>query len=63
MTVRISIITFVGTLAFAPHLDKGIMIGVALFPWWCSSTRACAPLWYRCPGLKTIIFDVRKLTG
>jgi sulfate permease, SulP family len=26
----ISIITFVMTLAFAPHLDKGIMIGVAL---------------------------------
>ena len=26
----ISIITFVGTLAFAPHLDKGIMIGVVL---------------------------------
>ncbi len=26
----ISIITFVGTLAFAPHLDKGIMIGVLL---------------------------------
>jgi len=26
----ISIITFVATLAFAPHLDKGIMIGVAL---------------------------------
>jgi len=26
----ISIITFIGTLAFAPHLDKGIMIGVAL---------------------------------
>jgi MFS superfamily sulfate permease-like transporter len=26
----ISIITFAGTLAFAPHLDKGIMIGVAL---------------------------------
>lgn len=26
----ISIISFVGTLAFAPHLDKGIMIGVAL---------------------------------
>ena len=26
----ISIITFVGTLAFAPHLDRGIMIGVAL---------------------------------
>ncbi|MBU1274621.1 MAG: STAS domain-containing protein [Proteobacteria bacterium] len=26
----ISIITFVGTLAFAPHLDKGIMIGVIL---------------------------------
>jgi sulfate permease, SulP family len=26
----ISIISFVATLAFAPHLDKGIMIGVAL---------------------------------
>ncbi len=26
----ISIITFVGTLGFAPHLDKGIMIGVVL---------------------------------
>ncbi len=26
----ISIITFVSTLAFAPHLDKGIMIGVVL---------------------------------
>jgi SulP family sulfate permease len=26
----ISIITFICTLAFAPHLDKGIMIGVAL---------------------------------
>ena len=26
----ISIITFVATLAFAPHLDKGIMVGVAL---------------------------------
>ncbi len=26
----ISVITFVSTLAFAPHLDKGIMIGVAL---------------------------------
>jgi MFS superfamily sulfate permease-like transporter len=26
----ISIITFVATLAFAPHLDKGIMIGVVL---------------------------------
>ncbi|WP_027177957.1 SulP family inorganic anion transporter [Maridesulfovibrio bastinii] len=26
----ISIITFVGTLSFAPHLDKGIMIGVVL---------------------------------
>ncbi|MCB2226057.1 MAG: SulP family inorganic anion transporter [Desulfarculaceae bacterium] len=26
----ISIITFVGTLIFAPHLDKGIMIGVVL---------------------------------
>ncbi|MFH2002431.1 MAG: SulP family inorganic anion transporter [Planctomycetota bacterium] len=26
----ISIISFVGTLAFAPHLDRGIMIGVAL---------------------------------
>jgi len=26
----ISVITFVATLAFAPHLDKGIMIGVAL---------------------------------
>ncbi|MFZ0133333.1 MAG: SulP family inorganic anion transporter [Desulfobacterales bacterium] len=26
----ISIISFVSTLAFAPHLDKGIMIGVAL---------------------------------
>lgn len=26
----ISIITFVSTLAFAPHLDRGIMIGVAL---------------------------------
>ncbi len=26
----ISIITFVATLAFAPHLDKGIMIGVTL---------------------------------
>jgi len=26
----ISIITFVCTLAFAPHLDKGIMVGVAL---------------------------------
>ena len=26
----ISIISFVGTLAFAPHLDKGIMIGVVL---------------------------------
>ncbi len=26
----ISIITFVATLAFAPHLDKGIMIGVSL---------------------------------
>ena len=26
----ISIVTFVSTLAFAPHLDKGIMIGVAL---------------------------------
>jgi SulP family sulfate permease len=26
----ISILTFVGTLAFAPHLDKGIMIGVVL---------------------------------
>ncbi len=28
----ISIITFIATLAFAPHLDKGIMIGVVLFP-------------------------------
>ena len=26
----ISIITFLSTLAFAPHLDKGIMVGVAL---------------------------------
>ena len=26
----ISIISFIATLAFAPHLDKGIMIGVAL---------------------------------
>lgn len=26
----ISVITFISTLAFAPHLDKGIMIGVAL---------------------------------
>ncbi|MCF8033610.1 MAG: STAS domain-containing protein [Desulfarculaceae bacterium] len=26
----ISIITFIGTLIFAPHLDKGIMIGVVL---------------------------------
>ena len=26
----ISVITFLATLAFAPHLDKGIMIGVAL---------------------------------
>lgn len=26
----ISIITFIGTLIFAPHLDKGIMIGVGL---------------------------------
>ncbi len=26
----ISIISFVGTMVFAPHLDKGIMIGVAL---------------------------------
>lgn len=26
----ISVITFVGTLAFAPHLDRGIMIGVIL---------------------------------
>jgi SulP family sulfate permease len=26
----ISVITFVGTLAFAPHLDRGIMIGVFL---------------------------------
>ncbi len=26
----ISVITFIATLAFAPHLDKGIMIGVAL---------------------------------
>jgi len=26
----IQIITFIGTLAFAPHLDKGIMIGVVL---------------------------------
>ena len=26
----ISIISFIGTLIFAPHLDKGIMIGVAL---------------------------------
>jgi MFS superfamily sulfate permease-like transporter len=26
----ISIVTFVSTLAFAPHLDRGIMIGVAL---------------------------------
>jgi MFS superfamily sulfate permease-like transporter len=26
----ISIITFIGTLAFAPHLDKGIIIGVVL---------------------------------
>jgi len=26
----ISIISFIGTLVFAPHLDKGIMIGVAL---------------------------------
>ena len=26
----ISIITFLATLAYAPHLDKGIMVGVAL---------------------------------
>jgi len=26
----ISILTFLGTLAFAPHLDKGIMVGVVL---------------------------------
>ena len=26
----ISIITFISTLAFAPHLDRGIMIGVSL---------------------------------
>jgi len=26
----ISVITFIGTLAFAPHLDRGIMVGVGL---------------------------------
>ena len=47
----ISIITFVGTLAFAPHLDKGIMIGVVL-SLACLFIKACGPRSFPCPGLK-----------
>jgi SulP family sulfate permease len=49
----ISIISFVSTMVFAPHLDKGIMIGVALSLMQSFSTRACAPGWLFCPGRRT----------
>jgi SulP family sulfate permease len=48
----ISVISFVSTMVFAPHLDKGIMIGVAL-SLMSFSTRACAPEWSFCPGRRT----------
>ena len=39
----ISIISFVATLVFAPHLDKGIMIGVVLSLAGFSLQESCGP--------------------
>jgi SulP family sulfate permease len=60
----ISIISFVSTMVFAPHLDKGIMIGVALSLMF-FFTRACAPGWLFVPvgGRGVALCDDPRIGG
>jgi SulP family sulfate permease len=48
----ISIISFVSTMVFAPHLDKGIMIGVVL-SLMVFLYKSMRPRWLFCPGRRT----------